>query len=189
MAGLIRGTKMGTGPKRFIRRLEYTNVFCADSGTLKSRPAGDDVEDENDAIGGHLSLVLLWAMLHWRGQTRYDAEAIRLNNRGVAQMGQQFTERAAARFADAMKRDPKMAQAAINEGIALMTLQKLDEARRSLRRRCLSTRTMLRHGTTWVLQSTRTMNWTARCEVSERGRGSIPRMPTRITLKASVMGS
>ena len=60
---------------------------------------------------------------------RFDAEAVRLNNRGVAQMGQQFTDRAADSFAEAFKKDPKLAQAAINEGIALMTLQKLDEAK------------------------------------------------------------
>ncbi|HEY6491252.1 MAG: FG-GAP-like repeat-containing protein [Terracidiphilus sp.] len=62
----------------------------------------------------------------------YNPEAIRLNNRGVAQMGQQFTEKAAASFADALKKDPKMAQAAINEGIALLTLQKLDDAKKAL---------------------------------------------------------
>ena len=55
-----------------------------------------------------------------------------MNNRGVAQMGQQFTEKAADSFAEAFKKDPKMAQAAINEGIALMTLQKLDEAKKAL---------------------------------------------------------
>ncbi len=65
-------------------------------------------------------------------QTRLDVEAIKLNNRGVALMGQQFTERAAAAFADAFKRDPKLAQAAINDGIALMALQKLEEAKESL---------------------------------------------------------
>jgi tetratricopeptide (TPR) repeat protein len=62
-------------------------------------------------------------------QARFDAEAVRLNNRGVAQMGQQFTERAAESFAEAFKKDPKLAQAAINEGIALLALQKLDEAK------------------------------------------------------------
>ncbi len=65
-------------------------------------------------------------------QARFDAEAVRLNNRGVAQMGQQFTDKAADSFAAAFKKDPKMAQAAVNEGIALMTLQKLDEAKKSL---------------------------------------------------------
>ncbi len=61
-----------------------------------------------------------------------ESEAIRLNNRGVAQMGQQFTDKAADSFAAAFKRDPHLAQAAINDGIALMTLQKLDEAKKSL---------------------------------------------------------
>jgi len=65
-------------------------------------------------------------------QTRFDAEAVRLNNSGVAQMSQQATERAAASFAEAFKKDPKLAQAAINAGIALMAQQKLDEAKKTL---------------------------------------------------------
>jgi tetratricopeptide (TPR) repeat protein len=65
-------------------------------------------------------------------QARLDPHAIRINNKGVAQMGQQFTDKAAASFADAFKKDPKLAQAAINQGIALMTLQKLDEAQKAL---------------------------------------------------------
>ena len=62
-------------------------------------------------------------------QKHFDAEAIQLNNRGVALMGQQFTERAADSFAAAFKMDPKLSQAAINEGIALMAQQKLDQAK------------------------------------------------------------
>ncbi|MGA9060378.1 MAG: FG-GAP-like repeat-containing protein [Terracidiphilus sp.] len=84
--------------------------------------------------------VWAWALVFLAGipalcgaQTRYDAEAIRLNNRGVALMGQQFTEPAADNFAEAFKKDPKLAQAAINEGIALLTLQKLDQAKKWLR--------------------------------------------------------
>ncbi len=65
-------------------------------------------------------------------QARYDAEAVRLNNRGVALMGQQFTERAADAFSQALQRDPRMAQPAINEGIALLTLQRLDAAKKAL---------------------------------------------------------
>jgi tetratricopeptide (TPR) repeat protein len=65
--------------------------------------------------------------------SRFNTDAIRLNNRGVAQMGQQFTDKAARSFEEAFKRDPKMAQAAINEGIALLTLQKLEEAKKALR--------------------------------------------------------
>jgi tetratricopeptide (TPR) repeat protein len=73
--------------------------------------------------------VLIAAVSAVGAPARFDAEAVRLNNRGVAQMGQQFTERAADSFAAAFKKDPKLAQAAINEAIALMTLQKLDEAK------------------------------------------------------------
>jgi tetratricopeptide (TPR) repeat protein len=85
------------------------------------------------AMNGPLALVLFAAVSTTAAaQARYDAEAVRLNNRGVAQMGQQFTERAEAAFAEAFKKDPKLAQAAINEGIALLTLQKLDEAKKAL---------------------------------------------------------
>ena len=83
--------------------------------------------------------VWAWALVFLAGmpalcgaQKHYDAEAIRLNNRGVALMGQQFTERAADNFAEAFKKDPRLAQAAVNEGIALLTLQKLDEAKKWL---------------------------------------------------------
>jgi tetratricopeptide (TPR) repeat protein len=65
-------------------------------------------------------------------QARFDSEAVRLNNRGVAQMNQQLAERAETSFADAFKRDPKLAQAAINDGIALFYLQRLDEAKAAL---------------------------------------------------------
>jgi tetratricopeptide (TPR) repeat protein len=84
-------------------------------------------------IARPLALALITAAATWTGaQARFDAEAVRLNNRGVAEMGQQFTDRAAATFAEAFKKDPKLAQAAINEGIALLTLQKLDEAEKAL---------------------------------------------------------
>ncbi len=67
-------------------------------------------------------------------QTPTGAEAIRLNNRGVALMGQQSTQRAADTFAAALQKDPKLAQAAINEGIALLVLEKLDDAKPYLRK-------------------------------------------------------
>ena len=79
-------------------------------------------------MGGCAALLLV-AAAAMAAETHYDAEAIVLNNRGVAQMGQQFTERAEQSFAAAFKKDPKLAQAAINDGIALMTLQKLTEAK------------------------------------------------------------
>lgn len=77
---------------------------------------------------GLIAIVLL-AALPAEAQSRIDAEAIKLNNRGVAQMGQQMSERAAESFAQSFKRDPKFAQAAVNEGIALLALQKVDEAK------------------------------------------------------------
>ena len=79
-------------------------------------------------------LILLWFASLCSAQSRYDAEAIRLNNRGVAQMSQQFTERASGSFSEAFKKDPKFTQAAVNEGIALLTLQKVDEAKATLKR-------------------------------------------------------
>src|ERR1700690_1340578 len=79
-------------------------------------------------IGGQVVLTIFLATAAG-AQQRFDAEAIRLNNRGVALMGQQFTERAAESFAEAFKKDPRLAQAAVNEGIALLALQKLDEAK------------------------------------------------------------
>jgi tetratricopeptide (TPR) repeat protein len=78
-------------------------------------------------------LLILVAGTIMTAETRYDAEAIRMNNRGVALMGQQFTERASNSFADAFRKDPRLAQAEINEGIALMILQRLDEAKKALR--------------------------------------------------------
>ncbi len=48
-------------------------------------------------------------------------------------MGQQFTERAGDSFAAAFKKDPKLAQAAINEGIALLAQQKLSQAKERFR--------------------------------------------------------
>jgi len=64
-----------------------------------------------------------------RGEAGYDAGAVRLNNRGVALMGQQFTDRAVETFAEAFKKDSRLAQAATNEGIALLAQQKLDDAK------------------------------------------------------------
>ena len=65
-------------------------------------------------------------------QTPSRAEAIRLNNRGVALMGQQFTARASDSFAEAFKIDPTFVQAEINEGIAKLTLEDLGNAQKLL---------------------------------------------------------
>lgn len=64
---------------------------------------------------------------------RFDPEAVRLNNRGVALMGQQSTGAALEAFTAAFKKDPSFSQAAINEGIALLALQRLDTSKQVLR--------------------------------------------------------
>jgi tetratricopeptide (TPR) repeat protein len=55
-------------------------------------------------------------------------EAARLNNLGTAQMGQQFLDRAVVTFAAAAKADPALTMAKVNEGIALLYLQKSTQA-------------------------------------------------------------
>jgi tetratricopeptide (TPR) repeat protein len=79
-----------------------------------------------------LAALLVGAAQLCAAQVRFNGEAVRLNNRGVAEMGQQFTDRAAQSFAEAVKKDPKLAQAEINEGIALLTLQKVSDAKKAL---------------------------------------------------------
>jgi tetratricopeptide (TPR) repeat protein len=106
--------------------LAYTEMFRRESllrvGGLK----------QGTRVGGLLAGALVLAAVQAGAQAGHYGEAVRLNNRGVAQMGQQFTEKAAESFAEAMKADPKLAQAATNEGIALLTLQKLDGAKTAL---------------------------------------------------------
>ena len=74
-------------------------------------------------------VFLAMATLAMQGYAKPSAEAVRLNNRGVAEMSQQFTQRAADDFTAAFKADPKLTQAAINDGIALLTLQKVEDAK------------------------------------------------------------
>jgi tetratricopeptide (TPR) repeat protein len=81
-----------------------------------------------------LGAIALLGVAAAGAQIHHDPQAVRLNNRGVALLGQQFTDRAADAFAQAFKKDPTLAQAAINEGIALLTAQKLDEAKTWLRK-------------------------------------------------------
>ena len=85
-------------------------------------------------IAGYLSLLFLVSPLAHAATANYNLQAIRLNNQGVALMGQQFTERAAQTFAEAFKMDPTLAQAEVNEGIALFVLQKLSAAQATLRK-------------------------------------------------------
>ena len=51
----------------------------------------------------------------------HDAEAVRLNNDGVALMNQQQTQKAQEAFAQALAKDKSFAEAELNDGIALFT--------------------------------------------------------------------
>jgi len=63
-------------------------------------------------------------MLNAQQQVPAAIEAARLNNLGTALIGQQFLDRAVTTFAAAAKADPNLTLARINEGIALLYLQK-----------------------------------------------------------------
>src|ERR1700691_2289124 len=60
------------------------------------------------------------------------AEAARLNNLGAAYMNQQLFEKALKSFQQAAELDPKLTMARLNEGVALLNLQKIDEAKAAL---------------------------------------------------------
>src|SRR5580658_2414814 len=57
------------------------------------------------------------------------AEASRLNNLGAAYMNQQLFEKGLKCFEQASELDPKLTIARLNEGIAFLNLQKIDEAK------------------------------------------------------------
>src|ERR1700686_4930640 len=60
------------------------------------------------------------------------AEAARLNNLGAAYMNQQLFEKGLKSFQQAAELDPKLTMARLNEGIAYLNLQKIDEAKAAL---------------------------------------------------------
>jgi Flp pilus assembly protein TadD len=77
---------------------------------------------------GHF-LSLAWGSTSFAGQY---AEAIRLNNLGVAYMDRQETEKGLEYFQKAVAANPGLALARVNEGIGLVNAQRLDEARKLL---------------------------------------------------------
>src|SRR5215472_13377238 len=56
-------------------------------------------------------------------------EAARLNNIGVAYMNQQLFEKALRSFEAASAQDPKFQSAKLNRAVALLNLQRVDEAK------------------------------------------------------------
>ena len=112
--------------------LAYTEVFLYIAICDVSVDLETDLGRKFMRLCGRMTMVILALTVTAGAQARFDADAVRLNNRGVALMGQQFTEKAEQSFAEAFKKDPKLAQAAINDGIALLTLQKIDDAKKAL---------------------------------------------------------
>jgi len=74
-------------------------------------------------------LALLVALLAASGSSINPQEAARLNNIGVAYMNQQLFERALKSFEAAAAADPALQVVAVNRGVALLNLQRVDEAK------------------------------------------------------------
>src|ERR1035441_6193545 len=137
VTGAIQGQTLPKGglcvrqnqPMRAHRPFAYTERF---RGLLNSKMRQAATRMNPMKITWPLALALFAAAAANAAAPKFDAEAVRLNNRGVALMGQQSTELAAQAFAQASKKDPKLAQAAINQGIALLYLQKTDESKQVL---------------------------------------------------------
>ena len=80
-----------------------------------------------------LSVALFATLLAAFGIPNPDApnaiEAARLNNLGCAYMNQQLFEKGLKEFQQAAAADPKFSIARLNEGVAYLNLQKIDDAR------------------------------------------------------------
>ncbi len=98
-------------------------------------PGGPGVVMNRDLLLRLLALVAFSGLTTVGGRAaQHSAEAVRLNNNGVALMNQQQTERAEAAFSQAAAKDPALYEAALNEGIALLYMQRPDEAQAALER-------------------------------------------------------
>src|SRR6266403_2788590 len=79
-----------------------------------------------------VGLALIAAAPRQGGSPDKSTEAARLNNLGAAYMNQQLFEKGLKSFRQAADLDPKLTIAHLNEGIALLNLQKIDETRAAL---------------------------------------------------------
>ncbi len=113
---------------------------------------------------GQAALVLFAVTATAAGaQARFDAEAVRLNNRGVAQMGQQFTERAADVVCRGLQEGPQAGAGGDQRGHCAAGPAKAGRGQEGARSRPSRwSRTTRRRGTTWALPSTRATSWSRR---------------------------
>jgi tetratricopeptide (TPR) repeat protein len=79
-----------------------------------------------------ICLVLCAALTSSADKKTDAAEAVRLNNLGVALLNQQRMDKGLEKFDAALKADPSLSVAELNRGIALLNLQKLPEAETAL---------------------------------------------------------
>ncbi len=80
-------------------------------------------------LAGLPILAALFFAAAQSGAPGNSAEAARLNNLGAAYMNQQLFEKGLKSFQDAAALDPKLQIAALNQGIALLNLTRIDPAR------------------------------------------------------------
>src|SRR6267378_7888113 len=73
--------------------------------------------------------ALLVALLAATALFTNPQEAARLNNIGVAYMNQQLFEKALKAFEEAAAKDPSLEETTVNRGVALLNLQRIDEAK------------------------------------------------------------
>src|ERR1700688_1864771 len=86
------------------------------------------------AFAAILLLALFVAIVAATNPAANPQEAARLNNIGVAYMNQQLFAKALKNFEDAGTKDPALEVTTVNRGVALLNLQRLDEAKALLDR-------------------------------------------------------
>src|SRR5579862_9720774 len=87
----------------------------------------------NHRVFSALSATVLAALGLLTSDSKPDpTQAARLNNLGCAYMNQQLFEKGLHAFLQAAELDPKLTLAHLNEGIAYLNLQRIDEARAAL---------------------------------------------------------
>src|SRR5437879_7149758 len=79
-----------------------------------------------------VGLALIAAAPRQGGSPDKSTEAARLNNLGAAYMNQQLFEKGLKAFQDAAALDPKLEIARLNQGIALLNLTRIDQAKQLL---------------------------------------------------------
>ncbi len=90
------------------KALAYTEGFRGFAGFDRPAALETDLGKRNMRVrGGAAGLLFVIAAIAG-AQAHFNAEAVRLNNRGVALMGQQFTEKAEQSFVGCIQERPEV---------------------------------------------------------------------------------